>query len=381
MSPIGETLRAAREAKGLSLDRVSDETNIAKRYLTALESEDFAVFPGDPYAIGFLRNYADYLGLASDDLVATFRNMRIQEQPVPIQELIPKRGPSKGLVAGVAVGAVAVIAILIAVIVGSGRGQDEGESAAAKGPVEYRIEGAAFDHRLYEGDTVLVKSGVDSYRVLLARIDDAVSFETPSGKDRLMLGEEATMDLDKNGNPEIKVLVSDFAKKDPSKGAVVHIEYINPDDAAAAAAAAPDATPQTPTTDAAMAAAAATPATPVATVTPATAKSGVLFESAKTSYPFVVSVTFRGPCMFRYEADKRDRTERYYHKGDTITVNANNSVKIWTSNAQFVKLTVQASGGKSADVELGKAGEVTVKRIAWSQTESGGYALSVYDVD
>ena len=95
----------------------------------------------------------------------------------------------------------------------------------------------------------------------------------------------------------------------------------------------------------------------------------------------MVSITFRGPCMFRYEADKRDRTERYYHKGDTITVNANNSVKIWTSNAQFVKLTVQASGGKSADVELGKSGEVTVKRIAWAQTESGGYALSVYDVD
>jgi len=374
MSPIGETLRAAREAKGLSLDRVSDETNIAKRYLAALESEDFSAFPGDPYAIGFLRNYADYLGLASDDLVATFRNMRIQEQPVPIQELIPKRGPSKGLIAGVAVGAVAVIAILVAVIVGNGRGQDEGETATAKGPVEYRIEGAAFDHRLYEGDTVLVKSGADSYRVLLAKIDDAVSFETPSGKDRLMLGEEATMDLDKNGNPEIKVLVSDFAKKDPAKGAVVHIEYVNPDDAAAAAGT--DATAQAPAPDAATTAAQA--AAPVA---PASAKSGVLFESAKTPYPFVVSVTFRGPCMFRYEADKRDRTERYYHKGDTITVNANNSVKIWTSNAQFVKLTVQASGGKSADVELGKSGEVTVKRIAWAQTESGGFALSVYDVD
>jgi len=378
MSPIGETLRAAREAKGLSLDRVSDETNIAKRYLAALESEDFSAFPGDPYAIGFLRNYADYLGLASDDLVATFRNMRIQEQPVPIQELIPKRGPSKGLIAGVAVGAVSVIAILVAVIVGNGRGQDEGESATAKGPVEYRIEGAAFDHRLYEGDTVLVKSGTDSYRVLLAKIDDAVSFETPSGKDRLMLGEEATMDLDKNGNPEIKILVSDFAKKDPSKGAVIHIEYVNPDDAAAAAATAPDAAAQAPASDAATAAAQAAQAAPVA---PASAKSGVLFESAKTPYPFVVSITFRGPCMFRYEADKRDRTERYYHKGDTITVNANNSVKIWTSNAQFVKLTVQASGGKSADVELGKSGEVTVKRIAWAQTESGGYALSVYDVD
>lgn len=64
-----------------------------------------------------------------------------------------------------------------------------------------------------------------------------------------------------------------------------------------------------------------------------------------------------------------------------MTVNANNSVKIWASNAQFVKLVVQASGGKSADVELGEAGEVTVKRIVWSQLDSGGYALSAVDVD
>lgn len=85
--------------------------------------------------------------------------------------------------------------------------------------------------------------------------------------------------------------------------------------------------------------------------------------------------------MFRYEADKRDRDERYYRKGDTLTVNANNSVKIWTSNAQFVKLTVQATGGKSADIDLGDAGEVVVKRVAWSQSDSGGYALQVMDVD
>ena len=375
MSPIGETLRTAREAKGLGLDRVSDETNIAKRYLAALENEDFTVFPGDPYAIGFLRNYAEYLGLASDDLVATFRNMRIQEQPVPIQELIPKRGPSIPLVAGIAAGAVTLLVVLILVLGGRGKGQDESDIAAVQGPVEYRIDGAAFDHRLYEGDTILVRSGADSYRILLARIDDAVSFETPSGKDRLMLGEEATFDLDKNGAPEIKVLVNDFAKKDPSKGAVVHIEYINPENGLAVTAApvAPVAGPAPPGTDPAAAA--------LQAPSPAAQKSGVLFESAKTPYPFVISVTFRGPCMFRYETDKRDRTERYYHKGDTITVNANNSVKIWTSNAQFVKITVQASGGKSADVDLGLAGEVTVKRIAWAQTESGSYTLSVYDVD
>ena len=84
--------------------------------------------------------------------------------------------------------------------------------------------------------------------------------------------------------------------------------------------------------------------------------------------------------MFRFEADRKNRDEHYYRKGETVTINANNAVKIWTSNAQAAKLTVQASGGKTADVELGEAGEVAVKRIAWTQA-SGGYSLSVLDVD
>ena len=53
MNAIGEQFKAAREARGLSLDQVADETNIAKRFISAMEAEDFSVFPGDPYIIGF----------------------------------------------------------------------------------------------------------------------------------------------------------------------------------------------------------------------------------------------------------------------------------------------------------------------------------------
>jgi hypothetical protein len=85
--------------------------------------------------------------------------------------------------------------------------------------------------------------------------------------------------------------------------------------------------------------------------------------------------------MLRYEVDKRDRDERYYRKGETVTVNAQNSLKLWASNAQAVKLTIQASGGKSADLDIGGAGEVAVKRIAWAQGDSGSWILGASDVD
>ena len=379
MTPIGEQLREARERKGLELDRVSEETNIARRYLAALEAEDFGVFPGDPYAIGFLRNYAEFLGLPSDELAQAYKNMRIQEQPVPIQELIPKRGPSP-LVLGAAIGGgVLVLALALLLAFGGRKGGSEEEALAHRAPAEYRLEGAALEKRLYAGDSIIASAGAEKYKLVISRIDDAVTLDSPSGSSRLMLGEEITVDLDKNNQPELKILVSDLAKKDPAKGALVRVEYASPEAANKAAAAAP--TPAAPQAEVAAAEAPKPAPAPEPPPAAAGAKGAVLFESSKSPYPFVVSVTFRGPCMFRYEIDRKDRDERYYRKGETITVNANNSVKLWASNAQSAKLTVQASGGKSADLDLGGPGEVAVKRIAWSQPEGGGWALSAAEVD
>ena len=88
MESIGDKLKNQREQKGYSVEQIARDTNIAKRYLEALEAEDFAVFPGDPYLIGFLRNYADYLGIDPDEMVSLYRNFQIQSQPVPMDELL-----------------------------------------------------------------------------------------------------------------------------------------------------------------------------------------------------------------------------------------------------------------------------------------------------
>jgi cytoskeleton protein RodZ len=73
---IGELLRSAREARGLSLDEIEAATRIRKRYLEALEAEAFDQLPGPAYAKGFVRTYATYLGLAADDLSGMFPDQR-----------------------------------------------------------------------------------------------------------------------------------------------------------------------------------------------------------------------------------------------------------------------------------------------------------------
>jgi hypothetical protein len=69
MMGIGARLTEAREARGVTLEQAERETRIIRRYLTALEEEDFGVFPAEVYARGFLRSYSAYLGLNPDDLL------------------------------------------------------------------------------------------------------------------------------------------------------------------------------------------------------------------------------------------------------------------------------------------------------------------------
>jgi cytoskeletal protein RodZ len=66
----GATLRHAREQRHLTLQQVAEKTKIRSHYLQALEYDDFAAMPSSAQARGFLRIYADFLGLDVGQLVA-----------------------------------------------------------------------------------------------------------------------------------------------------------------------------------------------------------------------------------------------------------------------------------------------------------------------
>lgn len=74
MQTIGQRLKAAREEKGLTLDRIFEATRIRVNYLRALEDDDLSVMPSPVQARGYLRNYAEYLGLDIDRLLEEMRS-------------------------------------------------------------------------------------------------------------------------------------------------------------------------------------------------------------------------------------------------------------------------------------------------------------------
>ncbi|NLO88948.1 MAG: helix-turn-helix domain-containing protein [Clostridia bacterium] len=75
MGALGEKLKAARESMGLSLREVEEATKIRKKYLQALEKEEFDVIPGKTYAKGFLKIYAKFLNLDHEEILEEFENI------------------------------------------------------------------------------------------------------------------------------------------------------------------------------------------------------------------------------------------------------------------------------------------------------------------
>jgi transcriptional regulator with XRE-family HTH domain len=85
MPKIGDELRAAREARHLSLSEVSEQLHIRSVYLEALEDEQWALIGAPVYVRGFLRTYARYLGLEPEPAVAEY-NETLERTPAAVPE-------------------------------------------------------------------------------------------------------------------------------------------------------------------------------------------------------------------------------------------------------------------------------------------------------
>jgi cytoskeletal protein RodZ len=379
MESLGEKLKSAREQKGYTFDQISRDTNIARRYLEALESEDFALFPGEPYLLGFLRNYGEYLGLNVPDLISSYRTIKIQEQPIPVEQLLMKPSPSPLVRGGIIAGAVAALVIVAAVLL-LGRGKaDDGAQAIERKPTEYALAEGAMEKRLYSGDSVIVSVANAKYKVSVAKLGSSLTLATPGGDSLFELGQEGAVDLNGDGVSDLRVFVADLFKNDPTKGVSLRLEIL--EGAAAAgvvSSGSPDAAPsESPSESSPSGSAAETPATEA----PASAAvAGPVIFSSPNPYPFTLQATFKGFCMFRWESDRKDREEKYFHKAEILNIQAQNGIRLWLSNAGAVKL-VAIGGGKTVDIELGGAGEVVVVDVKWVKDEDGRFKLTTVRLD
>src|ERR1700752_896228 len=73
-SGIGEKLRLEREARGIALRDISEQTRISMRYLEAIETEDYRRLPGGIFNRSFIRAYAKFVGYDEDKAIEEYSN-------------------------------------------------------------------------------------------------------------------------------------------------------------------------------------------------------------------------------------------------------------------------------------------------------------------
>jgi cytoskeletal protein RodZ len=119
MFEIGNSLREARLRQGLDFPEIEQATKVRPKYLRALEDEQFDILPGQTYVKGFLRTYAEYLGLDGQLYVDEYNSRYVhadEETPLRTRSApsLGRGGPQfESSVVLVAIAAIGILTLLV----------------------------------------------------------------------------------------------------------------------------------------------------------------------------------------------------------------------------------------------------------------------------
>lgn len=85
ISVFGETLKRAREERGVPLDAVASATRIARHHLDALERGDLESLPSGPFGRSYLRSYAEFLGIDPEPILHSYRSQEADKGLGPVE--------------------------------------------------------------------------------------------------------------------------------------------------------------------------------------------------------------------------------------------------------------------------------------------------------
>lgn len=123
MQTVGEILRTEREKKGLSIKDIEAGTSIRALYITAIEEDNYGVVPGEVYLKGFIRNYATYLGLDSQQVITVYKQSQAPVSPTveevtPEPAVSPKEAPQESRPATKRSPVLGLVALLVVALAG-----------------------------------------------------------------------------------------------------------------------------------------------------------------------------------------------------------------------------------------------------------------------
>ncbi len=369
MNQLGPIFRDARRKSGKTIEEASRETKIAKKYLIAIENENFDIFPGETYLIGFLRNYAQFLELDSDELVLKYRDFKIQEQPAPIEQLTarPKSSRKFFLIAFVFI--MIISGALYFVLNGKkeerpvtrDREKPEEQKKTVSGKTGERVivfEEEEVIKDFKKGDIIEFSQRNRKYTISIDGINEHLDFSIGSIPFSLSTDERVEIDFDRDGRKDLLLRANRLGEGSVNLTLrkLYRSELLDSE--------------ISPSTDYMGEAAASGTAGPPEVVIikeddllakiPVAPKTGFQIVSSyeKTAIKTLVKVS--RTAYFAYIIDEKDKEEALLKNGEELSFTAKEALRIMVANARDVNLEIN-----NIPVTLGKRGEVVAKVVRW----------------
>lgn len=343
---VGSLLRSQRNKSGKDISSVSQTLRISQRYLQAIEDGRNSDLPGTPYAVGFVRSYAEYLGLDADEMVRLYKQ-EASELPKNSELSFPKPIPEGGIPGGaVLAGGVALALIAYGILYYSSSDETPVTAASVEAvPERMADNGQPGEAATGQGET----AGTDAS-------PDAGPATDGAGSDE---------------NVESANQVSDEASGQASAEPAESVEPAEQQPVAAGETASPDANEAGPVTQpvaeepAAQEQAEEAPSPPPAEDTAAVeqietpvaqAAQGAQNETASEQHASRITVRARTNSwiQIRDEAEDKLMFTRLLRKGDEYAVPDQKNLVLLTGNAGALEIIVD---GKAVPA-IGKTGDV-----------------------
>lgn len=343
---FGDILREERERQGLTIDDIERETSIRARYIAAIENADYEILPNEVYVRGFVKNYAEFLGFNTAEILQLYHEEKPKKaEPVALEatgekpdryakpfrsgadfkERVQKSHRRQNIIVS--------LVVLIGFFIGSifyFFGEEESETEIAKTDTGTKTETQAQQNNTPVSDA----QNKNAQPSATDKKDDKKSTDANSDKKEQNAAQTDKKSDDKQ-NDKKDDTVKD--KKDGDAKGTESDKNANPADK---------------------------PGANSDDKSSATNKTGATDNVANAPTTGTVNLTasFSGRCWIQVMGDGKVIFEGTAERGQSFTWAANDNVSIWTGNAAAVDFSCN---GRSYGV-LGKEGEVIEKTFTVS---------------
>jgi cytoskeleton protein RodZ len=370
MEALGSYLKEVREKLNLSIDKVADDTHIVKKFIEAIEVDEYSIFPGEAYLRGFLRTYSEYLGIDSDDTIRRYEKIKVAESPMPMEQLIPKPKfdfrpviVTSGIVLIAALVLVGIVMLTISIVgnVKNAKPQKTVKVAEKKVVLDNSIKMVEKEaiYNLKKNDIVEFNIGSEKYSIKVKELNPTVIITDNSGKDYILIKSyQQKIDVNNDQLADIEITLNFW---DEAKSANITMKLL------AEGAGEPVSISSESSTSQGSSASAAN-----INIASLQGNNIEIIGKKSAQEAIVIEVHFQDETLFKYKADDKSEIESYYKAGSVLNITAAKVLVIGVSNAGAASLNFKSFG---KTFKAGDTGKVEIKLVKWVQNSSGEFEL------